>query len=96
MFSKVFHKFAPFFIDNVEEFVRAGQATDDDIILDTSFACWVTKVTNIHSEYVLLHTQYYITTYNTYHIMMKKANLLRITAFFFLHVFFGAAIAQSV
>jgi hypothetical protein len=30
----------------------AGQATDDDTIWRMHCACWVTKATNTHSEYV--------------------------------------------
>jgi hypothetical protein len=32
----------------------AGQATDDNIIWRMNCACWITKATNIHSEYVTL------------------------------------------
>jgi hypothetical protein len=33
---------------------RARQATDDDIIGRWRFACWITKATNTHSQYVTL------------------------------------------
>jgi len=33
--------------------LRVGQATDDSIIQCMCFACWITKATDIHSEYVI-------------------------------------------
>jgi len=33
---------------------RAGQAIDDNIIRIMRIACWVTKATDTHSEYVIL------------------------------------------
>ena len=36
------------------KYSRAQQATDDNIIRDMRFACWITKATDTHSEYVLL------------------------------------------
>ena len=33
---------------------RARQATDDNIIRRIRIACWITKATNTHSEYVIL------------------------------------------
>ena len=36
----------------MEKYGRAGQATHDDIIGRMHFACWITKATNTHSEYV--------------------------------------------
>jgi hypothetical protein len=38
----------------VEKYVRARQATDDKIIRRMRYACWVTKATDIHSEYEIL------------------------------------------
>jgi len=35
---------------------RAGQATDDNIILCMRFAFWVPMATDTHSEYVILIT----------------------------------------
>jgi ribulose bisphosphate carboxylase small subunit len=32
---------------------RVGQATEDNIIQRMRNACWITKVTNTHSEYVI-------------------------------------------
>jgi len=37
----------------VKEYCRAGQATDDSIIWRICVACWVTKDTGTHSEYVI-------------------------------------------
>jgi len=34
----------------VQKYCRAGQATDDNM----AHACWICKVTNTHSEYVIL------------------------------------------
>jgi hypothetical protein len=39
--------------DSVEKYGRARQATDD-IIWRMRFACWITKATDTHSEYVIL------------------------------------------
>jgi hypothetical protein len=38
----------------VEKYGRARQATDDNIIRRMRFACWITKATDTHSEYVIL------------------------------------------
>jgi hypothetical protein len=40
--------------DKVENYCRAEQATDDNIIWCMRFACWITKATNTHSKYVIL------------------------------------------
>jgi len=34
--------------------MTAGETTDDNIIRRMGFACWITKATDIHSEYVIL------------------------------------------
>ena len=36
-----------------KNFGTAGQATDDNIIRRTCFACWITKATNTQVEYVI-------------------------------------------
>jgi len=41
------------FWDNVEKYGRAGHSTDDNI-RPLRFACWITKATDTHSEYVIL------------------------------------------
>jgi len=38
----------------VEKCGRAGQATADDITRRMRVACWITKATDTHSEYVIL------------------------------------------
>jgi hypothetical protein len=40
--------------DNVEKYGTARQATDDNIIRRMRFACWITKATETHSDYVTL------------------------------------------
>jgi hypothetical protein len=37
----------------MKKYGSAGQVTDDNIIRRMRFACWVTKDTAIHSEYVI-------------------------------------------
>jgi len=34
--------------------VTARQATDDNIMWYMRFACWITKITDTHSEYVII------------------------------------------
>ena len=41
-----------FLSDRVVKHVRARWATDDDITPSMHFACWITKATDTHSEYV--------------------------------------------
>jgi hypothetical protein len=38
----------------VEKYGTARQVTDDNIIRRMRFACWITKATDTHSEYVIL------------------------------------------
>jgi hypothetical protein len=38
----------------VEKYGRARQATDDNVIRRMRFACWITKATDTHLEYVIL------------------------------------------
>jgi hypothetical protein len=38
----------------MEEYGTARQATDDNIIRRMRFACWISKATHSHLEYVLL------------------------------------------
>jgi hypothetical protein len=40
--------------DNVQKHDTAGQATDDDITRRMRFACWISKATDTHREYVIL------------------------------------------
>jgi hypothetical protein len=37
----------------VEKYGRSRQATVDNIIWNMHFACWLTKATDTHSEYVI-------------------------------------------
>jgi hypothetical protein len=39
--------------DNVEKYGRAGEATNGSIQRSMRFACWITKATDTHSEYVI-------------------------------------------
>jgi len=39
--------------DNAVKYVRTGQSTVDNKIQCMSFACWLTRATNAHSEYVI-------------------------------------------
>ena len=39
---------------NVEKYCRAGQATGDTTIWRMRIACWISKATNTHSDYVTL------------------------------------------
>jgi hypothetical protein len=41
-------------LDNGEKYGRAGQATAGNTIRRMRFACWITKATDTHSEYVIL------------------------------------------
>jgi hypothetical protein len=45
MFRNFFSKIVPF----VRQSGIVGQATDDNVIMQTPYACWVTKATDIHS-----------------------------------------------
>jgi hypothetical protein len=38
----------------VEKYGRTRESTDDNIIRRMRFACWITKATDTHSEYVIL------------------------------------------
>jgi len=40
--------------DSVVKHGTARQATDDDITKRMRIACWITEVTNTHSEYVIV------------------------------------------
>ena len=39
----------------LEKYGTARRATDGNIIQRMRFACWITKATDTHSEYVILH-----------------------------------------
>jgi hypothetical protein len=38
----------------VEKYGKTRHATDDNIIRRMRFACWITKATGTHSEYVII------------------------------------------
>jgi hypothetical protein len=40
---------------NVKKYDTARQTTDDNTIRRLHIACWITKATDIHSEYVTLN-----------------------------------------
>jgi hypothetical protein len=40
---------------SMQEYSTARRATDSNIIRRMRFACWITKATDTHSEYVMLH-----------------------------------------
>jgi hypothetical protein len=54
MFNNFFFRKSCRLWDNVEKYGRVGQATGDNIIRRMRFACWITKATNTHTEYVIL------------------------------------------
>jgi len=45
---------AVFLRSNVQKYFTDWQAADDDITLRMRIACWVSKVTNTHLDYVIL------------------------------------------
>jgi hypothetical protein len=55
MFSKFFPpKIVPFVRQCGKKYGGIGKATDDNIIRRMRVACWITKATGTHSEYVIL------------------------------------------
>ena len=48
------------FLANVEKYDTARRATDDNISRRMRFACWHTKSTNTHSEYVMRLALYHV------------------------------------
>ena len=54
LYSKIFLRKSCHLWDNVQKYSRAGQAADDNTIRPMHFACWVTKATDTHPEYVIL------------------------------------------
>jgi len=54
MFNNFFHQKSCRLWDNVEEYSRASQATNDNIIWHMHVVCWITKATDTHLEYVIL------------------------------------------
>jgi hypothetical protein len=56
----------------VEKYGTARQATDDNIIRRMRFACWITKATDTHSEYVIL------TVFSRQQWLRERASMLRL------------------
>jgi hypothetical protein len=52
MFSNILLKIVPW--DKVKKYRTAQRATDANIMQRMCFACWITKLTDTHSEYVML------------------------------------------
>jgi hypothetical protein len=59
----------------VEKYGTARQATDDNKIRRMRFACWITKATDTHSEYVIL------TAFPWQQWLLERASMLRYTYF---------------
>jgi hypothetical protein len=57
----------------VEKYGRARQDADDNIIRRMRFACWITKATNTHSEYVTL------IAFPRQQLLRERASMLRYT-----------------
>jgi hypothetical protein len=53
LFKNILLKFVPF-MRYVDKYGRIRQTTDDNIIQRMRLACWITKATGTHSEYVIL------------------------------------------
>ena len=56
-----------------KKYGRAREATDDNIIRRMRFACWMTKATDTHSEYVVL------TAFPLQQWLRERAPMLRYT-----------------
>jgi hypothetical protein len=54
MFNTIFPENRAIYEIMWEKYGRARQATDDNMIRRMRFACWITKATDTHSEYVVL------------------------------------------
>jgi hypothetical protein len=55
----------------VEKYGTARQATGDNIIRRMRFACWITKATDTHSEYVVF------TAFPRQQWLRERASMLR-------------------
>ena len=54
MFSNFFSQNCTVYEILWKNMVTARQATDDNIIWHMQFACWITRIIDAHSEYVIL------------------------------------------
>jgi hypothetical protein len=70
---------------NMETYGTAGQATDENIIQLMHFACWFTKATDTHSEYVMrvtfplqpwLRTRLDVTVINIFPVLLDCVRVL--------------------
>ena len=61
------------FLDIVEKHARARQATDENMRRRKRFACWLTKATDMHSEYVIR----VLIAYTRQKWLRKRASILR-------------------
>jgi hypothetical protein len=73
MFNKFFFRKSYRLWDNVEKYGTARHATDDNIIRRMRFACWITKATDTHSDYVIL------TAFPRQQWLRERASVLRYT-----------------
>jgi hypothetical protein len=65
----------------VEKYGTARQATNDNIMWRMRFACWITKATDTHSEYVIL------IAFPPQQWLRERASMLRYTYVAFLFTF---------
>jgi hypothetical protein len=65
--------------DNMERYGTARQATDDNITRLMRFACWVTKDTDTHAEYLIIIIAFHTAT-------MVTRTLLNITLYLYVHL----------
>jgi len=56
----------------VEKCGRGEQITDYNVIRRMRFACWITKATNTHSEYIML------TAFPQQQWLRERASMLRL------------------
>ena len=61
------------FLDNVEKYGGARQVTHGNITQCMRFACWITKATDIHSDYTIL------IAYPRQKRLRERASMLRYT-----------------
>jgi len=52
MFNNIFQKIVPF-IRYCRKYGTVGEVTDDSITRSMRTACWITKATDIHPQYVI-------------------------------------------
>jgi len=55
IFNNFFPRKSCLLWNNVEKYCRTEQTTDGHIIWRMGIACWITKATDKHSEYVMLY-----------------------------------------